>query len=158
MKTNTKFDKSRIQFEQQRNARNQQHVLSDNISNQWERPTYLAHIGQNTSEKWMKGDFIQSMVDSVKPGQMHTDPVFVRPPEIKMPGNGFGYASMHGSFLHPNSTHVESRLFGLGLTHPHTPSAPVQGASIPYKTVQTYAPPIMVREAPIQYVKRPGWM
>lgn len=158
MNTNAKFEKGQLQFEQQRNSKIQQRYIHDAVSVQWERPTYMHHIGQNTSDKWMEHDFIQSIKDTTKPGQMMTDPLFTRPPEIRMPGTGFGYASMHGSFLHSNGMNVESRLRGLGLSHPHTPAPPVTSSAIPYKTVHTYAPAMHITEAPIKYVTRPGWM
>jgi hypothetical protein len=158
MRTNSKFEQGQIQFEKQRNARIQHRQVSDTIAVQWEKPTYMSHIGQNATDKWMKGDFLQSMRDSVKPGQMMTDKVFVEPPEIRLPGAGFGYASIHGSFLHSNGMNVESRLQGLGLSHPHTPAPPVVSSPIPFKTVNTYAPTLGITPAPIQYVKRPGWV
>lgn len=158
MKTNRKFEKGQVEFERQRNARIQHRQVNDSITVQWERPTYMDHIGRNTSDKWRQGDFIQSMRDSVKPGQMMTDSLYVKPPEIRLPGAGFGYASIHGSFLHANGRNVESRLRGLGLTHPHTPAPPAESSSMHFHTVNTYAPTMGIESAPIQYIKRPGWM
>jgi len=153
MITHTKFAKERQQYEEQRNLKMQRRMLEDNGGVKWERPTYMSQIGVPSAMKHSASDYMQYIKDTQKPGGMMTDAISTRPTEIVLPGTGFGNASIHGNFLSKNCRNLESRLWGLGLSHPHHPAPPPELTPMKIKTLHTNPPAPYITVNPIDIVQ-----
>ncbi len=95
----------------------------------------MSQIGIPTAAAHTPGNYRQYLKESLKPGQMLVDESTVRPNEIMLPGTGFGYGTIHGTFLNKNCRNIESRLWGLGLNHPFHPAKEVKPAPIAIPTL-----------------------
>lgn len=151
---NTKFAKE--QFEEQRSRKTTERLYTGGAT--WASPTYMDQLGIGTTAKNTVGDYTQYIKNTLKPGQLVTDKISTRPTEIVLPGTGFGNGSIHGMFLSKQYCNLESRLRGLGLSHPRHPAPPPQLTPMRIKTLHTNPPaPYVTAEPVIVAPSRPLW-